>query len=64
MPRKSKQTTLPTMEEVISYLETQSRPVMKRELSRAFGIKGDDRVHLKKMIKELKSKGLVHAVGK
>ncbi|MBR6411828.1 MAG: ribonuclease R [Alphaproteobacteria bacterium] len=64
MPRQIKKSTLPTMDEVISYLETQSRPVMKRDLSRAFRIKGDDRVHLKKMIKELKSKGLVHAEGR
>ncbi|MDY6408043.1 MAG: ribonuclease R [Pseudomonadota bacterium] len=59
MPKSQK--IIPTMDEIISYLETQNRPMNKRELSRVFGLKGDDRISLKKMIRELKTKGLVHS---
>lgn len=46
----------PTMDEVLEYLKAQSTPVTKRDVARAFHIKGNDRIHLKKILKELKEK--------
>ena len=48
--------TLPTMDEVLAYLKTQSTQQTKRDVARAFHIKGNDRIHLKKILKELKEK--------
>jgi len=48
--------TLPTMEEVLEYLKAQSTPTTKRDVARAFHIKGNDRIHLKKILKDLKEK--------
>ena len=44
------------MDEVLEYLKAQSTPVTKRDVARAFHIKGNDRIHLKKILKELKEK--------
>ncbi|MBR1777972.1 MAG: ribonuclease R [Alphaproteobacteria bacterium] len=47
----------PGMEEIVAYLNDNPGKVGKRELARAFHIKGDDRVQLKNMLKELKRSG-------
>ena len=51
---------MPTMEDIMSYLTEQSRPVMKKELTRALKVQGDGRTHVKKMIREMREKGLIH----
>ena len=54
-----KSAPIPSMEELMAYLSQQSGKVGKREVARAFGLKGDDKVVLKQMLKELKSDGQV-----
>lgn len=61
MVRKSAQ-TLPTMDEVMAYLNAQSGTVSKRDLSRALGVKGEARVAVKNMLKELKKQGRIQTV--
>ena len=53
---KTQKQTPPTMEDVLEYLKAQSTPVTKRDVARAFHIKGNDRIHLKKILKDLKEK--------
>lgn len=57
MPKK--QMPVPSMDELMTYLSQQSGKVGKREVARAFGLKGEDKVVLKKMLKDLKSDGRV-----
>lgn len=54
-----KKAPIPSMDELMAYLNTQSGKIGKRELARAFGLKGDDKVILKEMLKSLKSEGKV-----
>lgn len=54
-----KKAPIPSMDELMAYLSQQSGKVGKREVARAFGLKGDDKVVLKQMLKELKSDGQV-----
>ena len=61
MARKSAQ-TLPTMDEVMAYLNAQSGTVSKRDLTRALGVKGEARVAVKNMLKELKKQGRIQTV--
>ncbi|MBQ3695463.1 MAG: ribonuclease R [Alphaproteobacteria bacterium] len=56
MKKQTKHQTVPSMEEVLDYLKAQSTPVTKRDVARAFHIKGNDRIHLKKILKDLKEK--------
>lgn len=57
MPKK--QAPMPSMQEVMEYLNAQTGHVGKRDLARAFGIKGDDRIQLKNMVRDLKSQGVL-----
>ncbi|MBO4644266.1 MAG: ribonuclease R [Alphaproteobacteria bacterium] len=47
----------PSMEDLVAYLNDNPGKVGKRELARAFHIKGDDRLKLKDMLRELKHSG-------
>ena len=50
---------LPSMEEIVTYLENSSGRQGKREIARAFNIKGEDRISLKNMLKELTTSGVI-----
>src|SRR5690606_5194674 len=50
---------LPSETEILEFLQTQTGRVGKREIARAFNIKGADRIPLKQMLKEMTSRGLV-----
>lgn len=69
MPRRSKTSDetpatqpgagLPSREEVVAFVRAQPGKVGKREIARAFGIKGGDRVFLKHLVRELEDEGLI-----
>ncbi|GLQ07666.1 ribonuclease R [Sneathiella chinensis] len=48
---------LPTKEQVKAFIESSDTPVGKREIARAFNIRGADRIYLKKILKELVGEG-------
>ncbi|HKY93830.1 MAG TPA: VacB/RNase II family 3'-5' exoribonuclease, partial [Kiloniellales bacterium] len=50
---------LPTREELLEYLRRSETPLGKRELARAFQLKGDQRIRLKEMLAALKDEGLL-----
>lgn len=50
---------LPHIDEVLSHISVASEPISKRELVRIFGIKGDDRKLLKKMLRNLELSGRI-----
>jgi len=52
-----KKRPLPTMQEIIDFLQNSEGKVGKRQIAKAFKIKGDDRIALKKMLNELKEAG-------
>ena len=47
----------PTKEEIIEFIDMSPTPVGKREIARAFNIKGAAKIELKKILKELKIGG-------
>lgn len=51
--------TFPHIDEVYRYLAKSEKPLTKRELSRAFDIKGDDRKNFKSLLKDLESDGRI-----
>jgi ribonuclease R len=48
---------LPTREAILEYIRTAQGPLNKRDLARAFAIKGPDRVWLKRLLKDLEDEG-------
>jgi len=58
MNKKTSQ-KMPSMQDLIDYLNQQSTAVDKKTIAKRFKIKGDDRKELKNMLKELKSSGII-----
>ena len=58
MKKKDSQ-KMPNMQELMDYLNQQGGTVNKRHIARNFKIKGENRKELRKMIKELKSSGVI-----
>ena len=55
---------LPTREDVLNYLATHPNKAGKRDIARAFGLKGADKIGLKALLKELQDEGLLERHGK
>ena len=66
MARKSKTSSrqLPSEDEILEFIRQSKSAVGKRELARAFGIHGNDRVELKRLLRNLKRKGEVSNRGR
>jgi ribonuclease R len=54
---RSRKAELPTRQQVLEFIRGAETPVGKREIARAFGIKGADRIPLKAMLKDLEHAG-------
>lgn len=48
---------IPTKEEILDWISENPTQTSKRDIARAFGIKGADRIDLKRLLKELESEG-------
>ncbi|MCH9019887.1 MAG: ribonuclease R, partial [Proteobacteria bacterium] len=55
----SKRTSLPTREALLAFIEESPGDVARREIARAFKVRGGDRARLKQMIKELEDDSLI-----
>src|SRR5215469_15070832 len=54
---RSQRAGLPTRQQVLEFICGSETPVGKREIARAFGIKGADRIPLKTMLKAMERAG-------
>lgn len=50
---------LPTRKQILDFIETSDQPAGKREISRAFGLKGQEKIKLKAMLKDMADEGLI-----
>ncbi len=58
--KKSKSSgRLPSRDDILKFIAESGGKLGKREIGRAFGIKGEDRLPFKKLLKELKDEGLI-----
>ncbi|HEX4893119.1 MAG TPA: ribonuclease R [Hyphomicrobiaceae bacterium] len=51
--------SLPTREEILDFINSSQQKVGKREIARAFGIKGGDRIGLKSLLADMASDGAI-----
>ena len=56
---KRPRSALPSRDEVLAFINDHPGKAGKREIARAFGITGADRIQLKQMLKELAGEGLI-----
>ncbi|KAF0225317.1 MAG: ribonuclease [Rhodospirillaceae bacterium] len=59
MPKRPKIKPVPSKQEVLDFIRSQPGHVGKRELARAFNLKGADKIMLKAVLKELEGEGSV-----
>jgi hypothetical protein len=52
-------TPVPTKRQILDFINESPTPVGKREIARAFGMRGSDRIALKSVLKELQDEGLL-----
>ena len=59
MVKKQIRTGLPTREQVLKFIEGSDQPAGKREIARAFGLSGHDKIALKQMLRDMGDEGLI-----
>ena len=52
---------VPTRDELLAFIKESATPIGKREIARAFHIKGDQRIELKQLLRELRDAGEIAA---
>ncbi len=63
-PNKGKRAPVPTRDEVLQFVTDNPDQSGKREVARAFGLKGQQRISLKAILGELQDEGLIKKQGK
>ncbi|WND02465.1 ribonuclease R [Temperatibacter marinus] len=59
MAKSDQYSSIPDAKAVLDYIKSQPGKVTKREISRAFGIKGQDKILLKRLIREMIEDGMI-----
>jgi ribonuclease R len=52
---------VPTRDELLTFIKESATPIGKREIARAFALKGDQRIELKELLRDLRDKGDIAA---
>ena len=50
---------LPSREQILDFIEASDDPAGKREIARAFGLKGNEKIQLKALLKDMADEGLI-----
>ena len=50
---------LPTKKQVLEFIQTSETPAGKREIAKAFGLKGQEKIALKRLLKDMAEEGLI-----
>ncbi len=50
---------MPTQEQVLKFIQTSDEPAGKREIAKAFGLKGQEKIALKRLLKDMAEEGLI-----
>src|SRR5919107_2463847 len=59
MARRQQRTGLPTRQEILDFIESSDQPAGKREIARAFGLSGHDKIALKALLRDMADEGLI-----
>lgn len=50
---------MPSREQILEFLQTSDTPAGKREIAKAFGLKGQEKITLKRLLKDMAEEGLI-----
>ena len=57
--RQTSKQGLPSREEILEFIQTSDRPAGKREIGKAFAVKGQEKIALKRLLKDMAEEGLI-----
>ncbi|MDQ3472035.1 MAG: ribonuclease R, partial [Pseudomonadota bacterium] len=58
MPRK-RTAELPSRKQILEFISTSDQPAGKREIARAFGLSGGEKIALKQLLNDMADEGLI-----
>jgi len=61
MARRPTSSGIPTRQQILDFLAGSDRPADKRDIARAFGIKGQEKIALKQLLRDMGDEGLIDA---
>src|ERR1044072_746694 len=61
MARKIHQGGLPSRQQILDFIQAADGPAGKREIARAFGLKGNEKIALKQLLRDMGDEGLIDA---
>jgi len=61
MARKPQRTGLPSRQQILDFIASSDTPAGKREIARAFGLSGHDKIGLKALLHDMADEGLIDA---
>ena len=61
MARRPQQGGLPSRQQILDFIAASDAPAGKREIARAFGLKGNEKIALKQMLRDMGDEGLIDA---
>src|SRR3954471_8942578 len=59
MTRQNTKQSLPTRQQILDFIASSDTPAGKREIARAFGLHGNDKIALKALLKDMADEGLI-----
>src|SRR3954469_18227512 len=59
MTKPNNRNGLPTRQQIIDFISNSDTPAGKREIARAFGLHGNDKIALKALLKDMADEGLI-----
>ncbi|HEX8937150.1 MAG TPA: ribonuclease R [Sphingomicrobium sp.] len=57
--QKRKSAPLPSRKQILDFIASSSQPAGKREIARAFGLSGQEKIDLKRLLKDMADEGLI-----
>ncbi|HEX9932075.1 MAG TPA: RNB domain-containing ribonuclease [Allosphingosinicella sp.] len=61
MAKRPERGGLPTREQILAFIEESDEPAGKREIAKAFGLSGQDKIALKQLLRDMTDEGLIDA---
>src|SRR3954447_21593657 len=58
-PPRNRSAGLPSRKQILDFIAASDQPAGKREISRAFGLSGQDKIDLKRLLKDMADEGLI-----
>jgi ribonuclease R len=59
MPKKPQKEGLPSREQIMEFIQSSDEPAGKREIARAFGLNGQEKILLKALLRDMADEGLI-----